>query len=165
MKNTWKQLWAKWKAKLYRALGLDDAADTGGTGSGSVSDAEAAAKEETAQGFSHPAKVTCHLKTTSYTASEWRYTLEGCDWPTFTMKVTVQGEAHIYRKGADGKWVGGKYEWFRPGTSGARQMHNLVDDPKFQHQKPASGQQIAFVLLNKDLSQRTNAVFHHWKGA
>jgi hypothetical protein len=125
---------------------------------------EAALSEEVRQGFTHGSTVDCTLTLTGLTESSMSYAMTGCTWLTFVVgDATVQGISEIWRKEADGSWRGGKWDFFRPGSSGSRDFANLLG-AEYGQNKPTNGQTIAFLWTSKDKTKRSNAVFSIWKG-
>lgn len=81
-------------------------------------------------------------------------------WPIKTVKVPVQGIVCLFYE-RDGKIVGGKYDWCRPGqhSKGLENVHNGYNG----HSMPAKGTPCYTMLVSVDEKQRSNLLETQWK--
>lgn len=118
--------------------------------------------EERANGFTHKTRATCVVTIAALDAGHITWSKATYDWPQDQKGVAGWMECYVLR---DGSWQGGKFEWAYA-TGGKRQgIENL-----WPHATPAygcwqtipgprPGEQVCFLQVKRDGSERTVAQF------
>ena len=74
------------------------------------------------------------------------------------------GMIYMYRRQSDGYWRGGKFDWLRKGSQDgdfSKVLEN-IHGGYGGHTVPASGEEVAFVVVSVDGKKRSNAGFCNW---
>lgn len=83
-------------------------------------------------------------------------------WPEkYIGHALVVGTVHLYRKNASGAWIGGKFEWFRKGSTSVGSS-NILSGYGGQT-IPRSGEQVAIMLVSSDGSKKSNLAVGTWR--
>lgn len=97
--------------------------------------------------------ITAQCSDVQHVKGKTSWSMSGTDkWPTKSVKVTVQGQTYLYVY-RDGKWQGGKFDWFRPGQQS--KDHRNIDE-NYMGIIPAKGDKVAFGLVDVRNAQRSN---------
>lgn len=103
--------------------------------------------------------VTATISNVKHGNGKTTWTMTGTDsWPKKTVKKVVQGKTHLY-VWRDGKWHGGKFDWFRPWQT-SKGHENI--EAGYMDVTPVKGDRVAFGLIDIHDAQRSNFVEGVW---